>query len=105
MEHCAVGTVVAGRDRTGVMASLFQGLAGTDPENVRSDYMLSRLDAEPERERLLSHARIEAGASLDHPGVQEDRGGWQGYVTKALGFSNEGLVSIKGNLRVNEIEY
>ncbi|WQF88982.1 hypothetical protein CDEST_13996 [Colletotrichum destructivum] len=24
-------------------------------------------------------------------GVQEDRGGWKGYVTKALGFSNEGL--------------
>ncbi|TIC91622.1 Tyrosine-protein phosphatase [Colletotrichum higginsianum] len=116
--HCT-----AGRDLTGMLASLLQGLAGTDPKDVRSDYMLSRLDAEPERERLLSHARIEAGVNLDHPGfykmrsmrascwnvfitgVQEDRGGWEGYVTKALGFSNEGLVSIKGNLRVNKIEY
>ncbi|KZL78907.1 hypothetical protein CI238_07058 [Colletotrichum incanum] len=113
--HCT-----AGRDRTGVMAGLLQSLAGANPEDVRFDYMLSRIGTEPARKRLLSYARIGTGVTFDHPGfynmcslrtscwdafitgVQEEHGGWEGYAMKTLGFSNEDLARIKSNLRGNK---
>ncbi|KAK1964751.1 hypothetical protein LY78DRAFT_581858, partial [Colletotrichum sublineola] len=111
--HCT-----AGRDRTGVVADLLQSLAGANPEDVRFDYMLSRIGTEPVREMLLSYARISAGVTFDHPGfynmcslrascwdafvagVHEEHGGWGGYVTKTLGFSSDDLAIIRSNLRV-----
>ncbi|KXH66556.1 hypothetical protein CSAL01_13561, partial [Colletotrichum salicis] len=55
---------------TGVMAGLLQYLAGTAPEDVRFDYMLSRIGTEPARERLLQQARTGGGslAFEQHPG-------------------------------------
>ncbi|KAK1504804.1 hypothetical protein CTAM01_04111 [Colletotrichum tamarilloi] len=111
--HCT-----AGRDRTGVMAGLLQSLAGTAPEDVRFDYMLSRVGTEPARERLLQQARAGGGSLTfeQHPGfynlcslrtscwdafiaaLQEAHGGWEGYVVGALGFSSDDLARIKDNL-------
>ncbi|WYZ41843.1 hypothetical protein EsH8_V_000738 [Colletotrichum jinshuiense] len=111
--HCT-----AGRDRTGVMAGLLQSLAGAEPEDVRFDYMLSRIGTETARERLLRYARIGTGITTDNnpgfnnlcslrtscwdafvAGVQEKHGGWEGYVTGTLGFSDDDLGKIKTNLR------
>ncbi|KAK2000174.1 hypothetical protein LX36DRAFT_442580 [Colletotrichum falcatum] len=110
--HCT-----AGRDRTGVVAGLLQSLAGANPEDVRFDYMLSRIGTEPARETLLSYARVGTGVTFDHPGfynmcslrascwdafvagVHEEHGGWDGYVTKALGFCSEDLAVIRTNLQ------
>ncbi|KAK1987148.1 protein-tyrosine phosphatase-like protein [Colletotrichum cereale] len=111
--HCT-----AGRDRTGVVAGLLQSLAGANPEDVRFDYMLSRIGTEPARERLLSYARIGTGVTFDHPGfynmcnlrascwdafvagVQEEHGGWGGYATGVLGFCSDDLARIRSNLGV-----
>ncbi|KAL0942245.1 uncharacterized protein CTRU02_200131 [Colletotrichum truncatum] len=112
--HCT-----AGRDRTGVLAGILQSLAGTKPDDVRFDYMLSRIGTEPARERLLKYALLGTAlaAEDDHPGfynmcslrrscwdafvagVEEEYGGWESYVTKTLGFSNEDLEKIKDHLR------
>ncbi|KAK2730568.1 hypothetical protein CKAH01_02396 [Colletotrichum kahawae] len=112
--HCT-----AGRDRTGVLAGILQSLAGAAPDDVRFDYMLSRIGTEPARERLLRYARVGTGTTADdeHPGfynmcslrtscwdafvagVEETYGGWEGYVTKTVGFSNEDLERIKAHLR------
>ncbi|KAK1654664.1 protein-tyrosine phosphatase-like protein [Colletotrichum phormii] len=112
--HCT-----AGRDSTGVMAGLLQSLAGTAPEDVRFDCMLSRIGTEPARERLLQQARAGGGslAFEQHPGfynlcslrtscwdafvaaLQEVHGGWEGYILTSLGFSSDDLVKIKNNLR------
>ncbi|KAF5587411.1 Tyrosine phosphatase [Fusarium pseudoanthophilum] len=110
--HCT-----AGRDRTGVMAGLLQTLAGTKPQDVIFDYMLSRIGIEPARERLLLFvlANIDV-KSAEEPGfwnmvslrpsfweafgqgVKAEYGGWDGYV-KGLGFSTKDLETIKNNLR------
>ncbi|OHE95580.1 hypothetical protein CORC01_09170 [Colletotrichum orchidophilum] len=114
--HCT-----AGRDRTGVMSGLLQSLAGTGPEDARFDYMLSRIGIEPAREQLLQHARGGGGVVFNnHPGfcnmcslrtscwdlfvaaVQEEHGGWEGYVLTTLGFSSDDLARIKTNLSGRE---
>ncbi|KDN68567.1 hypothetical protein CSUB01_06277 [Colletotrichum sublineola] len=104
-------------DLTNTFCSTVQSLAGANPEDVRFDYMLSRIGTEPVREMLLSYARISAGVTFDHPGfynmcslrascwdafvagVHEEHGGWGGYVTKTLGFSSDDLAIIRSNLR------
>lgn len=102
-----------------MLAGILQSLAGTAPDDVRFDYMLSRIGTEPARERLLRYARVGTGTTADdeHPGfynmcslrtscwdafvagVEETYGGWKGYVTKTLGFSTEDLEIIKLHLR------
>ncbi|KAK4156271.1 hypothetical protein C8A00DRAFT_41234 [Chaetomidium leptoderma] len=110
--HCT-----AGRDRTGVMAGLLLTLAGASPETVALDYILSRVGAEPAREQLLAFAlKGTMAASPDVPGfhnlsnlkiscweafvraAEREYGGFEGYVTKTLGFSDDDLVTIKRNL-------
>ncbi|KAJ4316643.1 hypothetical protein N0V84_007763 [Fusarium piperis] len=111
--HCT-----AGRDRTGVVAGLLQTLAGTEQPDVIFDYMLSRIGTEQSRDRLVVFMKTALG--LDDPetpgfwnmaslrptfwkalveGVDVEFGGWDGYVTKALGFSADDLETIKRNLR------
>ncbi|ROW08157.1 hypothetical protein VPNG_06965 [Cytospora leucostoma] len=118
--HCT-----AGRDRTGVLAGLLETLAGYDEETVRTDFLLSRIGIEVAREHLLGFARKYSegvdshGSSGDFPDVPgfynlvslktacwdafvevvgKEYGGFEGYVTKVLGFSDEDLVKIKMNL-------
>ncbi|KAF7546935.1 hypothetical protein G7046_g9160 [Stylonectria norvegica] len=111
--HCT-----AGRDRTGVVAGLLQSLAGTAADDVVLDFMLSRIGTEPAREKLTAFAMASVG--IDDPeapgfsnlvnlrpsswqafldGLRDEYGGWDGYVTKGLGFSAADLASIKVNLR------
>ncbi|KAI8669213.1 hypothetical protein NW754_008843 [Fusarium falciforme] len=111
--HCT-----AGRDRTGVVAGLLQTLAGTEQPDVVFDYMLSRIGTEQARDRLVVFIKTALG--VDDPetpgfwnmaslrptfwkafveGVDAEFGGWDGYVTKALGFSADDLETIKKNLR------
>lgn len=108
----------AGRDRTGVVAGLLQALAGTEPDVVAFDYMLSRIGTEPAREKLVGYAMASVGtndwntpgfwnlASLRPAfwsafleGLEDEFGGWDGYVTKGLGFSAEDLEKMKKNLQ------
>lgn len=92
-------------------------IAGADPETVIFDFMLSRIGTEPAREKLLAFALKGSHAeSIDTPGfrnmcslkpagwtafvraAEEAYGGFEGYVTKALGFSGEELETMKRNL-------
>ncbi|KAL1879898.1 hypothetical protein VTK73DRAFT_6710 [Phialemonium thermophilum] len=110
--HCT-----AGRDRTGVLAGLLHALAGADPDTIVLDFLLSRVGTEPVREMLLAFAMRGAGVqSTDAPGfqnmcnlrascwrafldgVEEEYGGFEDYVTKALGFSEQDVATIKRNL-------
>ncbi|UNI20673.1 hypothetical protein JDV02_006741 [Purpureocillium takamizusanense] len=111
--HCT-----AGRDRTGVLAGLLHHLAGTDPEAAARDYMLSRIGTEPARDKLTHFAMATVGITdPDTPGfvnlislrpdlwaaflegLQDEFGGWDGYVVKSLGLSPEDLAKIKANMR------
>lgn len=110
--------ITAGRDRTGVVAGLLQSLAGTAPDDVILDFMLSRLGTEPAREKLLEFAMASVGTEdMEAPGfynvaslrpsswnaflegLHEQYGGWEGYVMEGLGFSVEDLEKIKKNLQ------
>lgn len=44
--------LLAGKDRTGVLAALLLSLAGADSSVVDHDYTLTRIGAEPAREML-----------------------------------------------------
>jgi protein tyrosine/serine phosphatase len=112
----------AGRDRTGIVAGVLHSLAGTPEEDIVYDYMLTRVGLEPGRAqleaRILAHwniadAQNEPGwsnfASLRPTfgrtfveGVQEAYGGFEGYVTGHLGFSEGDVQTIKRNLRQEE---
>ncbi|KAL6889593.1 protein-tyrosine phosphatase-like protein [Trichoderma longibrachiatum] len=111
--HCT-----AGRDRTGVLAGLLHHLAGTATDDAIRDYMLSRIGTEVARDKLLKFALASVGTDdMETPGfynlvelrpqywtaflegLEEKFGGWDGYVTKSLGISEEDLVTIKNNIR------
>lgn len=119
--HCT-----AGRDRTGVLAGLLETLAGYDAKTVQTDYLLSRIGTEVAREHLLAFATkysksaegddYGSGSFDEVPGfynlaslkgvcwdafaeaVERVYGGFEGYATKMLGFSEKDLVTIKKNL-------
>lgn len=80
--------------------------------------MLSRIGTEPAREILLRFAMASVGVTDPETpgffnlvslrpefweafleGLGDEFGGWDGYVTKGLGFSQGDLAKIKGNLR------
>ncbi len=101
-----------------MLGGLLLSLAGASSEDVTLDFLLSRIGTEPARELLLSFALRGTGAeSQDAPGfynlcslkakcwdafagaVGKEYGGFDGYVTKALGFSDEDLAKIKKNLQ------
>ncbi|KAK1990950.1 tyrosine phosphatase [Colletotrichum falcatum] len=112
--HCALG-----RDRTGIVSALLLFLAGSDDDTLTLDYMLTRIGSEPLRHVLLERAmRDHAVANgLEDPVFYNlcnlrvstwelfakqmgDRyGGFGGYVTKRLGFSQDDLEVIRNNLR------
>lgn len=94
-------------------------LAGVDPDTINLDFMLSRVGTEPAREQLISFAKKGAGIESDDApgfhnlcnlrtacwnafldGVRRDYGGFEGFVTKTLGFTEQDLATIKANLVV-----
>lgn len=109
-----------------MLSGMLETLAGYDTETVRTDFLLSRIGTEVAREHLLAFARKycqsaedddDGSASFDEvPGflnlvslrgvcwdafveaVGREFGGFEGYATKVLGFSEEDLVTIKKNL-------
>jgi protein tyrosine/serine phosphatase len=114
-----VVVVVAGRDRTGVVAGLLLTLAGASEELIAFDYILSRVGIEPAREKLLaSLGKGQMNVDMAAPGfrnlanlkascwkafakaVDAEYGGFEGYVTGTLGFSEEEVAKIKSNLMV-----
>ncbi|KAH6845101.1 protein-tyrosine phosphatase-like protein [Chaetomium sp. MPI-CAGE-AT-0009] len=109
----------AGRDRTGVVAGLLLTLAGASEELIAFDYILSRVGIEPAREKLLeSLTKGPMNVDMAAPGfrnlanlkascwqafikaVEAEYGGFEGYVTGTLGFSEEEVAKIKSNLMV-----
>lgn len=109
-----------------MLAGLLENLAGYAPEVVQTDFLLSRIGYEPAREPLIKFAIQGAGVDTgDNPdlelfydmpafynlislkascwdafvnAVKRDYGGFEGYVTKVLGFSDKDLLKIRGNL-------
>lgn len=109
---------LAGFNRTGVLAGLLHALADTPADASTRDYMLSRIGMEPARETLFRQAmgalqitdpetpgflnRVSPRADFwesFQEGLAERFGGWDGYVTGVLGFSEGDLAVMKGNLR------
>ena len=109
--------MIAGRDRTGVIAGLLLILAGASEETVSLDYLLSRIGTEPVRTKLIQFAVAGTNASSQEEpgfhnlislrescwkafteGVQQEYGGFQQFVRKNLGFTEEDLAKIKTNL-------
>jgi protein tyrosine/serine phosphatase len=110
-------TTSAGRDRTGVLSGMLLTLAGADTDTVSLDFLLSRIGTEPAREQLLAFAKKGSRIdSEDAPGfhnlanlrevcwnaflsaLDHELGGFSGYVTKTLGFSDHDLKVIVKNL-------
>jgi hypothetical protein len=92
-------------------------LAGAEPDTVSLDFLLSRVGTEPAREQLLAFAKKGSRIdSMDAPGfhnlaslrdecwkaflgaLDSEYGGFTGYVTKSLGFSEDDLKVIVKNL-------
>lgn len=88
-----------------------------DADTVSLDFLLSRIGTEPAREQLLAFAKKESRIkSTDDPGFLNlaslrvvcwdaflgaldcEYGGFHGYVTKTLGFSEDDLKVIQKNL-------
>jgi protein tyrosine/serine phosphatase len=99
------------------MAGLLLSLAGASKETVALDYMLSRIGTEPAREQLIAFAlKGSMAENTDAPGfhnlcnlrvscweafvktVESEYGGFEGYVTRTLGFSEDDVAKIKANL-------
>ena len=97
---------------------MLQALAGTAPKDIAFDYLLSRIGSEPARDKLFKFAMTAVGAAdVDTPGfvnlvslrpsywqafteaLEAKYGGWDGYVTQRLGFSEGDLAIIKKNLK------
>ncbi|KAI1133425.1 protein-tyrosine phosphatase-like protein [Nemania abortiva] len=110
--HCT-----AGRDRTGVFGGLLLALAGASEDAIATDWQLSRIGTEPVRAMLLEFARKGTDAYGDNqPGfynlvnlkkscwgafvkaLEKQYGGFEGFVTGELGFSQDDLAKIKRNL-------
>ncbi|KAF2973518.1 hypothetical protein GQX73_g192 [Xylaria multiplex] len=109
--------VHSGRDRTGIFGGLLLALAGASEDAVATDWQLSRIGTEPVRAMLLEFARKGTDAyGEDQPGfynlvslrkscwlafvkaVEKQYGGFEGFVTGKLGFSQDDLATIKKNL-------
>ncbi len=99
------------------MAGLLLSLAGASAETIALDYILSRVGTEPAREQLLAFAlKGSMAENTDAPGfhnlcslriscweafvkaAEEQYGGFEGYVTGTLGFSEADVAKIKANL-------
>ena len=100
------------------MSGLLLVLAGADPDTVSLDWLLSRIGTEPAREQLL--AFVSKAAGVDAAGnpigfhniaslrdvcwkaflaeLENKYGGFAGWVTKVLGFSDDDLKVIAKNL-------
>jgi protein tyrosine/serine phosphatase len=107
----------AGRDRTGVLAGILHGVAGTSPSASQLDYLISRIGTEPRRTELMMLVANSLGAgdkdaaglenlaslrpsfwTLFIEGMQREYGDWDGYV-RWLGFSDKDIAVIRSNLR------
>lgn len=107
-----VPCVLAGKDRTGVLAAIILWLAGASKDVIEYDFTLTRVGIEPARELLLQMLKMwNKEWTAETPGMQEfssikskfilgtlgmieeKYGGVVGYV-KGLGFSDEDLEQI-----------
>ncbi|TDZ46129.1 Tyrosine-protein phosphatase [Colletotrichum trifolii] len=111
--HCTLG-----RDRTGIVAGLLQSLAGATSETLVLDYMITRIGSEPLRDFLLQRGMRDHGveSGLDDDvfynlcnlkistwelfmrTISDKYGGFEGYVTGKLGFTESEVDQIKKNL-------
>ncbi|KAI9932439.1 hypothetical protein ASPWEDRAFT_22222 [Aspergillus wentii DTO 134E9] len=111
--HC-----FAGKDRTGVLASIILSLAGVPDSEIAKDYALTRIGIESQREFLLQlFLKYYPGWTDEAPGVQEffaikqsymlsfldaarkEYGGLTAYVKSRLGFSEGDIEKIRSTLR------
>ena len=108
----------AGKDRTGVLASILLSLAGADREFIAFNYSLSRLGIEPARTLLVTALKrtCPPGTTEESPGFKEacsmkpeyilgfldkldEVGGVEGYCKQYAGLSDGDLVAIKQKLK------
>lgn len=109
--HCS-----AGKDRTGVLVALILGVAGVEDERIAEEYALSEVGLAGWREGILAHLMGEVGTGVGREGVErmvgsrkEDMlatlgmvgrvyGGCEEYVKGYLGFTEEEVGVMRGNL-------
>lgn len=103
-----------------MFAAILESLAGYDPKLIQLDWLLSRIGYEPARAKLMQFvgtSTVQNSAESRGPGLEnlislrascwdafvdavEDKyGGFEGYASTALGFSNDDLAKIKENLK------
>ena len=113
--HCA-----GGKDRTGVLAALMLRIAGvTDDEVISNEYQLTKKGMEGVRSTIVqsllqnpafkgNQSAVETMISAEADNMKEflklldgRYGGAEGYLKSNLGFGDEDIAKIKGNLLAN----
>jgi protein tyrosine/serine phosphatase len=108
----------AGKDRTGVLASIILSLAGASDAAIAKDYALTRIGIEPVKEFLLQFfTKSNPQWTEETPGVREffaikesymlafldavrkEYGGMEEYVKSRLEFSEEDIEKIRYKLK------
>jgi hypothetical protein len=106
--------LIAGKDRTGVLAALLLSLAGASKEVIAHDYALTRIGVEPSRDMLLQMLKLwNKEWTAETPGMQEfvqvrgefilafleevegKFGGVEGWVRNVLGFSKDDVERVR----------
>jgi len=116
----AIYWILAGKDRTGVLAALILLLIGRSHDAIINDYILTRVSLENVRENLTEalalqvgtdHLSPEAKGMLELSGVRANamaaflktfentyKGGAEEFLTTKLGFTSEDIQIIRYNL-------
>ena len=109
----------AGKDRTGILASILLAIAGADKDFIAFNYILSRIGVEAMRTALKNAllATCPPGVTEETPGfkevcsvkedyilvllrkLDEDFGGVEGYCKARLGLTDEELEALKERLK------
>ena len=122
-----LNAILAGKDRTGVLAALILSIFEAPEQVIAEDYALTRVGTEPFRDilmgKLVQYIGDGEGVGLDVPGMEEmcsTRGpsiiaflksmddkwggegkGVKGYLNEVVGLSEEDLVRIKARVKAN----
>ena len=113
--------LIAGKDRTGVLAALLHSLTGTPVDTIAEDYILTRIGIEKERELLQGNLKKWLGDdAMSQPGVlqlgsvsmdvmrkfmvflDEEYGGGAGYCRDHLGLSEQDVAKIVRNIALSQ---
>ncbi|KAG2033638.1 protein-tyrosine phosphatase-like protein [Suillus americanus] len=117
MFHCTVSQfLLAGKDRTGIIAAILLKLAGVDNHFISQDYSLTRVGREPDRAKVLGRLMKEPLFAANSEAamrmltsryetmraffnlLEEKYGGVETYVKTYTELTDEDLKTIRSNL-------